>query len=333
MSAITLQVNSRPTDPDWRADQFGAPRRYAIVTASDLHCGEFLLTHWLTSIEANVRLGQIDIVVLDYGLTAEQRRELRARGVVVYPCVKDGFVGNLRYRDIVRLCDERGYEQVMSVDASDVIFQADCSGLFDIEPTYFRAVAEGIRTPFFESFIDRSDVHPVCDAEILRDLRWSPQINSGMVIGPASSFREFWEYYLGACHSFNCYGVDQYIFNHYAYSRDTVRLVDERYNFIPVSSKQHYRIVKGTFVDRRGELFPIVHNAGGKTWMRAIARFGYGPTRNRWKWFLSMILHIGVGYLRLRSHAAYLLQRLRRKTGPIRELPMASGDCSVSQRS
>jgi hypothetical protein len=38
---------------------------FAVVTASDLKYGDFLIEHWLRSLRENVRLDAIEIVVLD----------------------------------------------------------------------------------------------------------------------------------------------------------------------------------------------------------------------------------------------------------------------------
>lgn len=54
---------------------------YAIVTASDEHCGDFVCTYWFPSIADNVDLNKINVVVLDYGLSEAQRRLLDQRGV------------------------------------------------------------------------------------------------------------------------------------------------------------------------------------------------------------------------------------------------------------
>jgi len=39
------------------------------ITCSDEKCANFIINHWLKSLKANVNLSNIDIVVIDYGLT------------------------------------------------------------------------------------------------------------------------------------------------------------------------------------------------------------------------------------------------------------------------
>jgi len=51
--------------------------RHLIATCSDARYGDFLLQHWLRSLQASVDLHDIDVAVLDYGLTPQQRQYRR----------------------------------------------------------------------------------------------------------------------------------------------------------------------------------------------------------------------------------------------------------------
>ena len=258
---------------------------YVITTCCDAKYGDFLIDHWLASLTANVDLGKIDVVVLDYGLTSAQRSALNQCHVHCFPCVKDGFVCNLRYRDIERLLQVRPYRQVMSVDSGDIIFQADVSPLFELEPATFRAVAEQVNVPFFDAVIEHSDIRPELLSVMLEFMHGKPILNCGMLIGPSSLFEEFWVEYQRLCRDFASYGVDQFAFNYYAYRAQNFTLLDPKFNFVVVSMTMPFVVRNGRFLDRQGELIPIVHNAGNKSFFRSINHFGFGPDRNQRKYF------------------------------------------------
>jgi hypothetical protein len=266
---------------------------FVIVTGCDAKYGDFLIEHWLRSLQENVDLRKIDVVVLDYGLSDGQRATLRERNVRCLLCQKDGHVCNLRYRDIVRLLDETEYEQVLSVDAGDVIFQANVSHLFEFEQEHFRAVAEEFRTPFFEAVLDLSEVREEHRQTMLDYLHGKPMLNTGVLLGPANKYREFWREFQRYCQGFACYGVDQFIFNYYAYSRGVFRSLAMRYNFVLVTAQRSFRIRQGVFYDESGGVIPIVHNAGNKDWIRSIERFGYGPNRNHRKTVSPIVVRWG----------------------------------------
>ncbi|MDE3128196.1 MAG: hypothetical protein KGL38_09315 [Gemmatimonadota bacterium] len=254
--------------------------RHAIVTSCDARFGDFLLRHWLPSLRANVNLSGVDVVVLDYGLADAQRQALSAQDVGVYPCVRDGVISNVRYRDICRLLDERDYDQILSVDAGDVIFQADVRPLFDQHPDRFRAVPEQRRIPFHELLIERSDLAPERFREILAFLGGKPMVNAGVVFGPARKFREFWHFYRDTSRAFGCFGMDQMLLNYVLY-RDGFVALERGYNFVLLTAASRWAVRDGVFVDAGGHAIPVVHNAGNVESMRAIRDFGYRGAANR----------------------------------------------------
>lgn len=254
--------------------------RHAIVTCCDARFGEFLLRHWLVSLHANVNLSGVDVVVLDYGLTDAQRQELAGQNVLLFPCERDGVISNIRYRDICRLLDQHDYDQILSVDAGDVIFQADIRPLFDQHADQFRAVPEERQIPFLEMVIQRSDLPPERFREILAFLRDKPMVNAGVVFGPARKFREFWRFYRDTALAFDCFGMDQMLLNYVLYREGFVAL-DRRFNFVLVTASSRYAVRNGVFMDAHGNVIPVVHNAGNVESMRAIRGFGYGTGENR----------------------------------------------------
>ena len=63
---------------------------HVIVTSSDSRYGDFLVRHWGRSLKTNVDLRDIDVVVLDYGLTAIQRQGVEALGFQINPASATG---------------------------------------------------------------------------------------------------------------------------------------------------------------------------------------------------------------------------------------------------
>jgi hypothetical protein len=132
-------------------------RKHAIVTASKANRGDFLRDHWLPSLQENVRLDDIDVHVLDYGLTDEQRAGVDRRGVIRHGPPADGLVNNIRWRDLAGLLKDADYDQVLAIDSGDVIFQSDISERFEDDPCGFRAVCEEVYTAQYEHFITTTD--------------------------------------------------------------------------------------------------------------------------------------------------------------------------------
>lgn len=285
--------------------------RHAIVTCCDARFGDFLLRHWLVSLRANVDLSGVDVVVLDYGLTDAQRLALTGQDVLVFACERDGVVCNLRYRDICRLLDEHDYDQILSVDGGDVIFQADIRPLFDEHPDRFRAVPEELHVPFHDLLMRRSDLAAGRFREILSFLEGKPTVNAGVVFGPARKFRDFWRFYQETSRAFDCFGMDQMLLNYVLY-RDGFVALDRGFNFVLVTASSRYAIRDGTFVDARGGVIPVVHNAGGVETMRAIGEFGYGAGGNRrQRW-----VPLKIRGLMVRGWVAKLGRKLRRRARP-----------------
>ncbi len=265
--------------------------RHAIVTCCDARYSGFLLDHWLVSLQRNVDLTDVDVVVLDYGLTDEQRGALAERGVLTFSCARDGVVCNVRYRDICRLLDEHPYDQILSVDGGDVIFQADIRPLFDEDPDSFRAAPEERQIAYFHTLADQADLPAARFEEILASLEGRPLVNAGFLIGPARKYRTFWEEYRREASSFDRFGMDQMLLNHVLY-RDGFVALDRRYNFVVHTALSPYTIEEGVFLDDERVPIPVVHNAGQSDRTRAIRDFGYGADRNRRRWLARLRIRL-----------------------------------------
>ena len=125
----------------------GKGKKYAVVTMADLNVGDFLCNHWLTSLIKNIDLESCDIIVLDYGLTKKQREKLKRKNVLVYPFKKDGYIVNIRLRDLSNLLKKKNYEQILMCDGGDVIFQDNIMDLLSKKSSKFRVVCENVQSP------------------------------------------------------------------------------------------------------------------------------------------------------------------------------------------
>jgi hypothetical protein len=243
------------------------------------------------------------VIVLDYGLSDQQRKLLAAAGVACHRAVKDGNVTNIRFRDMATVLRQADYDQVLAVDGGDVIFQADIRPVFDEHKDCFRAVREEINVPFNDGILPKDDISPEKFAEIRAFLRGKPTLNGGVIFGPACKFQNVWDSFQQLWRGYQVFGTDQLVMNYLLYRQGFVPL-ECKYNFAVVTMKTPFFVRGGAFYDARGELIPIVHNAGMTGWTRCISNFGYGPDCNRKKLLTPILLRTLFatirGYKRLR---------------------------------
>lgn len=270
-------------------------KRHAIVTACNAKCGDFLAEHWLRSLTDHVTLDDVDVIVLDYGLNAHQRAAVDRGGAIRRCFENNGFVNNLRFRDVARLVAESPYEQVMLVDSGDVIFQSDIRHLFDQEKHSFRVVCEELYTAQYEHFISTSDFRDGDYRRLVDSVRGTRIINTGMILGPGHKFAALWPAMKEIVQDVQNWGTLQLVINHLFYQQGFVEL-PYRYNFVLMTARSKFRIRHGRFFDNSGQLIPIVHNAGGTSALRSIKNFGYGPDRNVLKPVAPLVLKL---FLRL----------------------------------
>jgi hypothetical protein len=253
--------------------------RNVIVTASDSRCGDFLVDHWHRSLRENVQLEGVDIAVLDYGLTAGQRRRVLDAGMEIRSCIPDGHITNVRYRDIASLLHERAYQQVLLADGGDIIFQADISHLFETSSSHMRAVCDERKYSLHSVLPILRDFHPDERQAISGFLHDRPQINGGFVLGPADGFLGLWAEFEARAQSMSQFAADQILLN-YVLHRDGFEQLPSRYNFVLVAARSKFMVRNGQFYDAAGSLIPVVHNAGHLPFFRRVSRFGYGADRN-----------------------------------------------------
>ena len=193
------------------------------------------------------------------------------------------------WRDLAGLLKERDYDQVLTTDAGDIIFQADIRHLFDQDKDSYRAVCEDFDTCIHDVVMSRKDFDPEKWKELHAFLKDKPVINTGVVLAPADKFIELWKTFQEWCQRYNVYASDQFLANYIIYNDRFVPL-NSRYNFVFISTNEAYSIRDGFFLDKNGEVIPIVHNAGGKELYRFVKNFGYGNGYNQLKHFTPTLI-------------------------------------------
>jgi hypothetical protein len=261
--------------------------KHAIITCSDSRYGDFLINHWLKSLKDNVNLNNTDVVVLDYGLSDSQVRELSDNKVIIVKCIKDGHVTSIRYRDMEKFLSNNKYDQVMSVDGGDIIFQEDISTLFKKNTNVIRAACEDLNLSF-DTFFSAS-INKKYRRDIKKKLKGKKMINGGLIIGSRTLIVKLCNKYMSMMNDFETFGADQVIINYLLYINDFVEL-DNRYNFTVTTSKRKFNLKDGVFYFNNCIKIPVVHNSGNLSACRTIDNFGYGTEFNKIKYWNHFLL-------------------------------------------
>lgn len=258
--------------------------KHALFTNSDTKCEDFLVEHWLRSLKDNVDLSNIDVICLDYGISDHRRRQLEEEGVIVRPCVRDAWIGNLYLRDMAATLEENEYDQAVIIDGGDVIFQADISHLFEQDKDTFRGVQEDNDSGTHRFFVTGKDFTPEKWQMLMDYLTGKPMINGSSVMAPSAKYRELWYAFLDFSESREEHASNQVFLNYYLYEHGFVKL-PRKYNFICQTAAEKFTIKNGVFYNSTGEIIPVVHNAGAIERYRVVGNFGYGEGHNKKKPF------------------------------------------------
>ncbi|MEI6850251.1 MAG: glycosyl transferase family 8 [archaeon] len=259
-------------------------KKFVIITSSDSKYGDFLADHWLKSLKVNLDTDLVDIVVLDYGLTSSQKNKLR-KDVKIVKCVRDGHLVNIRFRDMLNFLKKSKYEQIISSDGGDIIFQKDITSVFYDHPSEFRIVAEGIQIPNHETSIFSSPFDRTFTKQIMAITKGKKTLNCGFIVAPVGKFKALCNFVLDKVNNLDLFGPDQVAMNYFLYKNGFHEL-SEDYNFIIATAKKRFSIKNGVFLNELGKPIAVVHNTGGKDRWRPVSNFGYGSDRNRLKFFV-----------------------------------------------
>jgi hypothetical protein len=266
---------------------------HTIITACDARCGDFLVTHWLDSLRENVVLDRVDVVVLDFGLTARQRSALN--GIPVVSARHESSVNVSRRLETARFLEKHDYDQVLAVDCGDLIFQRDVSHLFESDKKCIRGVPE--RYPIPLPILLRG-TRGRLRRTIRARLRGRSMVNGGFLLGPSEQMQE-----LGRAIRRHLADLkhDQPLVSCLLH-QSGFEALDETYNFVLWTARRDFHVEDGIFHTDDGERPAVVHNTGLRDPFRIVGDFGYGPGHNR---------RIRTSYLRVAS----AWSRLRSFTG------------------
>lgn len=272
-------------------------KSYLIATACNQKCEEFLLDHWLKSLKENVNLSNIDILVIDFGLSEKAKDELEKEKVILHRAEStEGHINNLRFYELRNyLIKQPHYEQIILCDSADLIFQADIYEVFEIHKEKIKGVCEEI-SPNMELVVNERNVRN--SLEIKAFLKNKRLINAGFVVYPSQKFIDLSEKMFDLIIDKKAWGVDMVVLNYLIYHDDFFEL-PEIYNFIPTTSTKRYFVRKGRFYLTDGTLIRVVHNAGSKNILRPIKNFGYGEDCNKPRILLPHILRFFYATLKL----------------------------------
>jgi hypothetical protein len=254
-------------------------KKHAIITCCNERYGDFFINDWLTSLKKEVNLKNIDIVLFDYGLNKEQLVKLAKQPIKLITKSTKKHVVNMRFIDTADYLEKNSYDQVLSVDSGDIIFQSDISHLFGKDKTMFRAGILEMEVLFYEVFILGSFDKKIAKKiyEVVND---KPVYNAGFILAPSKKFIELGKVMDKLIKNKGKYGPDQIVLNYMLHQEKTITL-NYKYNFMINNTLRKFNIKNGKFYSADNELIPIVHNAGHNNFLRPIKNFGYGKNKNK----------------------------------------------------
>lgn len=260
-------------------------KKNVIITCANEKIGSFLINHWLKSLKDNVNLKNIDVVVIDYGLSKSQKNKLIRQDVILFKGTKKYHIVNKRFFDAGSFLKTKKYDQVLFVDGSDVIFQKDINHMFNKEKKLFRVAPIGKKILFIKllllNYFDQKTKKKIWD-----QIKGKPIINAGVIFAPTDKFIELSQIMKKIIKNKNDFGPDQIVLNYFLYKNKLFKFINNKYNFMMSTEKKGFILKKGIFYKKNGEKIVIVHNAGQLDFFRPIDDFGYGKTKNKLKHFI-----------------------------------------------
>jgi len=256
-------------------------KKNVIITCANSKHGDFVIDHWLKSLKDNVPLTNIDVVVIDYGLTYSQKNKFKKEKVILFPGTKKYHIVNKRFFDSARYLKTKKYDQVLSIDGGDIIFQEDITPVFKKDKDTFRVVPLGMEVLFFEWFIFNNFADGVKE-KIWKIVKNKPVINAGVIFAPYKKFVSLCNLMEKLIKDKNAWGPDQIVVNYYIY-QSKYKFLDNKYNYMMSTMPKGFIIKSGVFYEPNGEKIAIVHNAGQMDLFRPIKNFGYGKKFNQIK--------------------------------------------------
>ena len=230
------------------------------------------------SIRHNVNLRDIDIAVIDYGLSKAQRFYLEQTGQTVIKGRSKGNIVVARFQDMLQFLRKSHYQHILMCDGGDIIVQTDISSLFRISQTEFKAVCEDAN-PAFDIYLTTKAFGKRNKENIERVISGKPMINAGVIVAPRKKMISRCRACMSMIKDPSKWGADQIVVNYVLYKDGFVEL-PIGYNFVIATARKKFSIKNGIFYFEDGRKIPIVHNAGRHSLLRPIKEFGFGRNRN-----------------------------------------------------
>lgn len=259
-------------------------KKNIVITSVNKRYGNFFVKHWLRSLKDTVNLNQLDVIVIDYGLTFEQKAQIKGSLIKIIQGSNTGHIVTQRFIDTIDILEKSNYEQVLFVDGGDMIFQEDISFLFNQDKEYFRAVPLDTEVLFYEAFIPFNFERQM-GKEIYKFLKDKPILNAGFILGQRKKFIKLCKEIKKLIINKRAYGPDQVALNYFLY-QEKVKILNRKYNYMINTASEGFFIRDGIFYLKSGEKIAVVHNAGHNGFLRPIINFGYGKKYNQINYFM-----------------------------------------------
>ncbi|MEK7097088.1 MAG: hypothetical protein AAB859_02105 [Patescibacteria group bacterium] len=250
-----------------------------IITCSNEKSGDFLINHWLKSLKENVNLKNIDVVIIDYGLSKLQKTFLLNEKIILFEGMNKYHIVNKRFFDAEKFLSKNKYDQVLFIDGGDIIFQDEITSVFNKDKNTFRVVPLGMEVLFFEWFIFDNFEKKIKE-KIWKVVKNKPVINAGVIFAPYQKFVSLCLLMKKLIKNKESFGPDQITLNYFLY-QDGFKFIDNKYNYMMSTEEKRFVVKKGIFYKPTGEKIVIVHNSGQMDFFRPINNFGYGKEYNQ----------------------------------------------------
>lgn len=255
----------------------------AIITYVDRNNEENFENDFLKSLFSVAQYSG-NIIVLDYGLSADLKKRVKATYPVrIVSCKLETDIFVDRYKDIAVVIEEleNSISTIITMDSGDIWFQSSLDMFFDIGDDEIGTVIE-------KRIWDKDEwalkcINNLSDKDrscVLEKISGTYVRNSGVIIGGKEVMKTLalnvYRDILKCGYSF--FGIDQ-IYVNYEITRlneEKRRSLSELLNYVLVSNPSDFYIADGTVYRKNGERIVVVHNAGGN-W-RLLKR----PFANQW---------------------------------------------------
>lgn len=256
-----------------------------IITSSNSNTEYFLVNHWLKSLKTTTPLNNIDIVVLDSGISNKTKNDLLEQGVLIYEIKETGHIVNLRMKYTVEFLNKHRdkYNYVLYIDGGDIIFQDDINKLFELKELENnpKLLIANQNMLINKSYIkSHSSFNEGTMEDVIKATLGKPVLNAGVILGEINEIKTILEKSYEIIKDTSRFLIDQMAIN-YILHKHGYQTLDKKYNFMKLFYNTKVINKNGKLYFNNNQLIPIVHNLGGKDFIRPYKNFGYGKSCNQ----------------------------------------------------